>query len=77
MTMKTTMEFELPLEQSQYQDAINGSKWHLAAFQIEQFLRARIKYAPDSMPDKVREELIAVQTKFYQIIEQHNLTIEP
>jgi hypothetical protein len=75
--MKTTIEFELPMEQSQYQDAINGSKWHLAAFQMEQFLRARIKYAPDSMPDEVRQQLIAVQTKFYQIIEQHNLTIEP
>jgi len=75
--MKTTMEFELPLEQSQYQDAINGWKWHLAAFQMEQFLRARIKYAPDSMPDEVRQQLIAVQTKFYQIIEQYNLTIEP
>jgi hypothetical protein len=74
--MKTTMEFELPLEQSQYQDAINGWKWHLVSFQMEQFLRARIKYAPDSMPDEVRQQLIQVQTKFYQIIEQYNLTIE-
>ena len=74
--MKTTMEFELPLEQSQFDDAMNGSKWHLVAFQMEQFLRNRIKYAPDSMPDEVRKQLIQVQTKFYQIIEQYNLTIE-
>ena len=74
--MKTTMEFELPLEQSQFEDAMNGSQWHLVAFQMEQFLRARIKYAPDSMPENVYNQLVEVQTKFHQIISQYNLTIE-
>lgn len=58
--MKAKLEFNLPDEQIEFDDAINGGKWKQVVWEIQQFLRKQIKYN-----DKVTEE----QYQAYRIVQ--------
>ena len=45
--MKATLEFTLPEEASEHEDALNGSRWKALVWEIDQALRSRIKYGPE------------------------------
>jgi hypothetical protein len=51
--MKATLEYDLPDEQEEFEKAVNGGKYAYIIWELDQFLRANTKYAPDSMPDEV------------------------
>ncbi len=50
--MKATIEFNLPEEQEEFEDATNGWKWGHAMWQLDQFLRTKVKYAPDDASEE-------------------------
>lgn len=61
--MKAILEFDFDKEDSEdmmhFQDAVDGRKWKASAWKFDQWLRAKIKYAPDSMSEdcyKILEE---------------------
>ncbi|MEY3311609.1 MAG: hypothetical protein RL348_942 [Bacteroidota bacterium] len=57
--MKAILEFNLPDDQDDFQDAVNGQKWRLMVWNFDQHLRSQIKYN-----DKLSEE----QYKVYEEI---------
>jgi len=59
--MKAKLEFNLPDEQIEFDDAINGGKWKLVIWEINQFLRNEMKHN-----DKVTEE----QYQAYRIVQE-------
>jgi hypothetical protein len=75
--MKAILEFNLPEEEIEHKDAINGTSWKLVAWDLDQLLRNYIKY--NSVDDcennryaafeKVREEL-------HNIIEAKGLILD-
>lgn len=73
--MKAKLEFNLPDEQIEFDDAINGGKWKLVVWEINQFLRKEIKYN-----DKVTEEQYQayriVQDELYNKIAEYGLIEE-
>lgn len=50
--MKATLEFTLPEEASEHEDAVNGSRWKALVFEYDQLLRSWLKYreAGDKAP---------------------------
>jgi hypothetical protein len=46
--MEAILKFELPDDQVEFNSAVNGSKWQLALWELDQYLRTNTKYAPDS-----------------------------
>jgi hypothetical protein len=50
--MKATLKFDFDNqdgdERSNFEDAINGTKWKLAVWELDQWLRAQYKYMPDA-----------------------------
>lgn len=46
--MKAKLKYNLPDEQSEFQDAVNGIKWRLVVWDFDQWLRAQYKYMPDA-----------------------------
>jgi hypothetical protein len=48
--MKATLEFNLPDDQDDFKLATNGINWYLVCWELDQELRAKTKYAPDSLP---------------------------
>ena len=62
--MKAILEFNLPDDQQDFDLAINGMKFWSVLYDLDQSLRTKTKYAPDSLPQdkydayqEIREEL--------------------
>ena len=50
--MKATLKFDFDKEdsddRSNFEDAVNGTKWKLAMWELDQWLRTQYKYMPDA-----------------------------
>ena len=61
--MKAILEFNLPEDQPEFNNAIKGGDWKHVCWEIDQYLRKEIKYNDDNSDykirvlEKVREEL--------------------
>lgn len=63
--MKAILEFNLPEEQHEHQDAIQGSQWKLAMGGLISYLRNEIKHVDHTAEEydilhKVREEMSGI-----------------
>ena len=57
--MKATLEFNLPDDQEDFQDAVNGLKWRVMVWNFDQHLRSQLKYNDNLSEEqyKVYEEI--------------------
>ena len=61
--MKAILEFNLPEDQPEFNNAIKGGDWKHVCWQMDQLLRKELKYNDDNSDykievlEKVREEL--------------------
>ena len=74
--MKVTLEFELPDEQSDFDSAMNGYKWELAVWDMNQYLRSVTKYASDDTSADVIKALDKVRDELFNILDNYNLEIK-
>jgi len=42
--MEAILKFNLPEEQTEFDNAVNGTKWSLVAWELDQYLRKKMKY---------------------------------
>lgn len=42
--MKATLEYHLPEESSEFNDAMNGTRWSCVVSELEEWLRGLVKY---------------------------------
>ena len=75
---KAILEFDLtnPDDVTEYKRVNKALDMAIALWDIEQYLRAETKYAPDSMPQEVYDALDKVRDKYYEIINEHNISID-
>lgn len=71
--MKAILEFNLPEEQEQFEDAINGSKWSHAMWALDQFLRTKVKYASDDAHEEAINAFEEAREELRRIINEENL----
>jgi hypothetical protein len=61
--MKAVLEFNLPQDQPEFNNAIKGGDWKHVCWQMDQYLRKELKYNDDrsleelNLLQKVRDEL--------------------
>jgi hypothetical protein len=48
----------------------------LALWDIEQYLRSQTKYAPDDMPEVAYDALDKARQEFYEILTNHNISLD-
>ena len=74
-TMKATIEFNLPDDQEDFQDAVNGQKWRLMVWDFDQKLRSQLKYNDklSSEQYKVYEE---IRDLLYQKMNEDGLSLD-
>lgn len=75
---KGILEFDLnePDDVQAHKRAIKALDMALVLWDIDQYLRAQTKYAPDSMPEEVYDALEKTREKFYDILRDHNIDID-
>jgi len=72
--MKATLEFDLPEEEEEHQTAFNGAHWKGVCFEIDQYLRNKIKYAQDDTKNCINT-LKMVRLELNSLIEGRGLTL--
>ena len=74
--MKAILEFNLPEDQEEFQDAINGTKFRIMLWEFDQYIRSQTKYAPDSMSEDTYNTYIEIRNKLHEFLREDNLSIE-
>jgi hypothetical protein len=78
--MKAILEFDFDKEdsddRSNFDDAINGSKWKLLAWQLDQHLRTKTKYASDEDSPEAIEALYNLRDHFHNMLAESNLSLD-
>jgi len=73
--MKAKLEFNLPEDQAEFNEAINGGKWKQVVWEIQQFLRKEIKYN-DKITEEQYQAYRIVQDELYNKIAEYGLIEE-
>ena len=75
--MKAVLEFNLPEDKTDFELANEGNKWWLVAWDMDQWLRAQIKF-PENMnlSDDGYEVLEKCREKLRELIDEYNLDLD-
>ena len=74
--MKATLEFNLPEEQTEFQDAVDGSMFKHVIWKLDQFYRAKLKNAHDMTNDEVLDTYEEVREKIRFFCDEMNVKFE-
>lgn len=74
--MKAILEFNLPDDQIEFDDAVNGGKWKVFAWEFDQWLRSQTKYAPDSQSGEYTNALYVAREKFHEMLNEDGLKLD-
>jgi hypothetical protein len=71
--MKAILEFTLPEESHEHQDALQGSEWKWALTEVADYLRNQIKHADNSAEEYRTFE--RVQERLFGILDDRGLNL--
>ena len=74
--MKAILEFNLPEDQSDFDNAVNGAKWSLVAWELDQWLRSQIKYTPEEISQDAFDAFEQCRDKLHEIKGDYGLKFE-
>lgn len=77
--MKAILEFDFDKEGSddrnEFNDAVNGFKWRMIAWELDNWLRGVIKHPSDDMSDDTYKAFEQCREKLREFINDENLTL--
>lgn len=74
--MKAVLEFNLPEEQTEFQDAVDGSMFKHVLWKLDQHCRAKVKYASDMTNDEVLDTYEEIRDKIRMLCDEMNVKFE-
>jgi len=74
--MKAIIEFDLNEERAEFELMVNANKWYCVAWDIDQELRRRTKYASDDADAKVVEALYQFRETVGEIMSKYNVIFD-
>lgn len=74
--MKAILEFNLPEEDHEFKDAVHGSDWKHAMWQLDENLRRKIKYDPNESVPGEHRVLESVRDEIRSILSNKSLDLE-
>ena len=74
--MKATLEFNLPDDQDDFVLATNGLKFWSVLWELDQSLRSKTKYAPDSLPQDKYDAYQEIRDELRELMIENNVTFD-
>ena len=76
--MKAILEFDLDdsVDREAHLRAVKSTSLALVIWDMDQYLRAQTKYAPDSIPPEVYESLQETRDKLHEIMSDHSIDLD-
>jgi molecular chaperone GrpE (heat shock protein) len=72
--MKAKLTFELPEEQEEFNDAVNGSAFKTVIWELDQYMRSQLKH--EDLPDDVHEKVQEIRDQLHSILNDNNVMYE-
>jgi len=72
--MKAILEFNLPEDKSEFEDACKGSEYKLVLSEFDQELRAALRY--DTFPEWETGTVDSIRERLWQLINDRNLNLD-
>lgn len=72
---KVTIEFDSIEDKDEMDMCLNGSKWYSLAWDLDQYLRGRLKYE-DNLPENAYKALDEARKKLYKLLREDGLTFD-
>lgn len=73
--MKAILEFTLPEEQVEFDCAVDGVKWMSAMWDLDQYLRNKIKYESEEMSEDTFKAIEQCREKLHEILNEEGLKL--
>lgn len=74
--MKATLEFSLPDEGTELDRALKAGDMQLVITEMDNYLRNKIKYAPETMSDVEREAYQSVRDRLTELCNEYDVRFE-
>ncbi len=72
--MKAILEFELPEDKEEFDAASKGMDWAIVAWDMEQYIRNRLKYQTEKLDtSSAKEELEFLRNQLHEMMEENGL----
>ena len=76
--MKAILEFELPEDKEEFEVASKAMDWSILAWDIEQYIRNRLKYQTEKLDtSSAKEELEILRKELHDLMEESGLQFLP
>jgi len=73
--MEAILKFNLPEDQEDFNIALDGSKWALSMWELNNWLRSQIKHPPEGMSDDTYKAFEDARDKLYEILQENQLKL--
>jgi hypothetical protein len=73
--MEAILKYNLPDDQLDFDTAVNGAKWMAAMWQLDQWLRAQTKHAPDTMSADTFTSFEQSRDMLHEILQENSLKL--
>lgn len=74
--MKAILEFNLPDDQQDFELATKGLKFWSILWDLDQSLRAKTKYAPDSLPQDKYDAYQEIRDELRELMFENNISFD-
>jgi molecular chaperone GrpE (heat shock protein) len=72
--MKAKLTFELPEEQEEFNDAVNGNAFKAVIWELDQYMRSQIKHG--DLADDVHEKVQEIRDQLHSILNDNKVMYE-
>ena len=72
---KATLEYNLPEEQDEFELAANAGKYYSVLWDLDQYLRNKVKYAAEDVPEEYTNAMDETRTKLMKLLEAYHLDL--
>lgn len=73
--MKSILKFNLPEDEENFRMAINGQKAYFVLWEVDQWLRAQTKYAPDTMSEDMYKAYEECRDQLHRLLNENDIDL--
>jgi hypothetical protein len=73
--MKAILEFNLPDDQAEFDEANNAGKYYSILWDLDQFLRNKVKYPAEDYDPIETDTYDKVRTELWNLLNEHNIDL--
>jgi hypothetical protein len=73
--MEAILKFNLPDDKEDFNIALDGGKWALSMWELNNWLRSQIKHPPEGMSDDTYKAFEDARDQLYEILNENQLRL--